>query len=160
MHLELSIPPSVNHLYVHFVNKKGRPCIALSTAGKKWFAAERWVVKDVINRARWKVAEEKVVLDLWVWWPDARTHDCDNLLKALQDMLKQSGVVTNDSLFLPRWQDFDIDRHHPRVEVRVWKKADGHLMPVGTSTRGTALLCVACPPSCQTAHRVIPATGP
>lgn len=158
MHIELDVPPSVNHLYVHFVDKRGRPRMALSRAGKIWFRDMAWVVKDGVNRSHWKTADEKVVLDLWVWWPNAGTHDCDNLLKALQDLLRKNGVITDDSSFLPRWQDFDIDRKHPRVEVRAWKKKDGSLMTVGQSTRGTVPLCVACPPSCQIAPAVIPTT--
>lgn len=136
LRFELPIPPSVNHLYRTFTNKQGRRIRVHTADAKKWFSHAGWPIKDAINRSRWKPLDEKCVVDLWVWWPDRHTRDCDNLNKALMDALKMYDVVTDDHFCLPRWQDYDYDKLRPRVEVCVWKQV-GSPTTGGTSTRET-----------------------
>jgi crossover junction endodeoxyribonuclease RusA len=146
----LPLPPSVNHLYTGNHH--------LTRAAKQWFIDAAWVIKDVRRRAKWLTSEDKVVVDLWVYWPDRRTRDCDNLTKALQDALKKNGVVYDDNVCLPRYQDYEIDKHNPRVEVCVWPKDQGRrgfLMTGESKTRGTEPSCEGCQASSATA---VPAT--
>jgi len=119
--IKLPIPPSVNHCYRTFTTKKGRRMRVLTGEAKKWMGDAANLIKDARNRARWIALDEKTVMAYWVWWPDLRDHDCDNILKLIQDALKEYGIVTDDHLILPRAQDYDLDRKNPRVEVMVWR---------------------------------------
>jgi crossover junction endodeoxyribonuclease RusA len=89
---------------------------------EKWFVDAAWLIRGATKHAGWEPADEKIVVDLWVWWKDRRKRDVDNLNKAILDALVKNGVVTDDHLCLPRWQDYDFDNKNPRVEVTIWKK--------------------------------------
>jgi crossover junction endodeoxyribonuclease RusA len=130
----LPLPPSVNHLYRNFT-KNGRRMRVTTAKARKWFTDAAWILKDA-KTPWWETLDEKCVVDLWVWWPDRRARDCDNLNKVILDALTHNGIVTDDHFCLPRWQDYGIDKHNPRVEVHVWKK-DGSPTTGETTTSGT-----------------------
>lgn len=152
------VPPSVNHMYRTFT-KDGRAMRVKTKTADNWFRDALWQIKGAKNAARWKKLEEKVVVDLWVWWPDLRLRDCDNLNKCIMDAIKQAGVVADDHLCLPRWQDYDLDREAPRVEVGVWK-LDGFRTIAEPKISATAQSSAGSQVSSVTVLPATPTTGP
>ena len=105
----LPLPPSVNHTYTRTPNGS-----ALTRQAREWKELAQWEAKTTLRY--WKICDQKVVLEIWIFWADRRKRDCDNLLKLLQDAL-QGIVYTDDRWALPRVMDWDVDNSRPRVEV-------------------------------------------
>lgn len=105
----LPLPPSVNHCYIRTPNG-----MALTQKARDWKLRAAWEAKTTLRG--WRVADQKVVLEIWVFWADRRKRDLDNLGKLLCDSL-QGIVYTNDRWALPRFMDWDIDNKNPRIEV-------------------------------------------
>lgn len=86
--LHLSWPPSVNHYYGRgrggrmFIKKRGMD-----------FRAE---VSDAAADAKCQSQEGDLAMFVWLYPPDKRKRDCDNVLKALQDALQHAGCYDND----------------------------------------------------------------
>lgn len=105
----LPLPPSVNHCYIQ--TPQGS---ALTAKARDWKELAAWEARTTLKG--WRVCDQKVILEIWVFWADRRRRDTDNLLKLLQDALK--GVVyTDDYWALPRVMDWQIDNKRPRIEV-------------------------------------------
>lgn len=121
----LPIPPSVNHCYVrrgktYYKNgqKKRRMMNVLSKPAENWMSQARDLCLEALKDAHWTVTDkEKVIVDIWVYWPDRRRRDAHNLLKLLCDAL-EGFVCVDDRMMLTRIIDFDFDKGHPRVEVK------------------------------------------
>lgn len=105
----LPLPPSVNHTYIRTKNGS-----ALTQKARDWKELAAWEAKTTLRG--WKIADQKVILEIWIYWGSRRRRDCDNLLKLLQDCL-QGVVYTDDKWALPRVMDWDIDSDNPRIEV-------------------------------------------
>lgn len=106
------VVPSWNHLYT-IVNN--RP-----TLGKWGEIYKKRVAEAALEWAMdndWApVTDRKVVLRVWVYWNDARSKDCHNTDKAWADALE--GIIyEDDSQALIQYQDFQIDRQMPRIEI-------------------------------------------
>jgi len=158
LHIELPIPPSVNHMYRNFT-KNGRRMRVHTAEAKRFFTDAGWKLKPTVTAARWVALDEKTVVDLWVWWPDRRIRDVDNLNKGILDALKLYKVVTDDHFCLPRWQDYYYDPRNPRVEADVWKMESGHLITAQPQTNGIGESCGDCPLSSVIEALAIPTTG-
>lgn len=132
VHLEVPLPPSVNHCYrnamVKSRTKTGAVIIRreriLTDLAKSWLASSAMLIKSAARSAGWKSTEEKVVVELRVFWPDARKRDTHNLHKMLGDALEPGGVVDNDKTALLRDMDYSIDRKHPRLEITFYLLED------------------------------------
>lgn len=111
MRLALSLPPSVNHYLRHTRNGTYKTQDAKSWQASSGYLARRW----------WGQREplaQKLVLRCWVYWPDNRRRDCDNLTKCLADAL--TGIVWADDCYvLPQYMDYQVDKKNPRIEVEV-----------------------------------------
>ena len=76
---------------------------------KGWCAAMNWTPPT---------KDRKIILRMWVWFPDKRKRDSDNILKILQDSL--TGIMwLDDRQVLPRVMDVGVDKENPRVELNV-----------------------------------------
>lgn len=114
----LPIPPSVNHCYVRRTVGNRRINV-LSDKARRW--------QEEANKTAWVAAQqsgwscpcgEKVIVELTVYWPDARRRDAHNLHKLIADALE--GVAADDDRWmLLRDIDFGYDKAAPRVEVTV-----------------------------------------
>lgn len=94
--ITLPKPPSVNQLY-KVACQGGYARFYMAAEGKAWFEEAGYKLKQ-----QWKRKNPiDVPCELWVTLYTSRvtTQDCDNILKATQDLLQKMGVVTNDSLF-------------------------------------------------------------
>lgn len=112
--LVLPLPPSVNHAYKNVSIKRriktDEANAYISTAG--------WTAKSWVQKSGWTVPNKttKVIMRVWIWWPNARRRDSDNIFKILSDSL--TGIVyVDDCMVLPRVIDFDVDKLSPRIEI-------------------------------------------
>lgn len=113
------VVPTWNHLYQIRNSRKFLDKWALSHKEK----LER-LTKDWIEENNWeKTINQKVYVDIWVYWPDARERDCHNIDKLIVDVFEDAGIFDNDSNALIRYQDFEIDLENPRIEV-TFKKSN------------------------------------
>lgn len=117
--LILPLPPSVNHSH-HNINRGGRLMKVKSAATKDFILEAGWATKIWMKKAKWIRPEwrVKVVLNIWIYWPDNRKRDSDNLMKILLDSLK--GIAfEDDRQALPRIMDFAVDQKNPRLEIEL-----------------------------------------
>ena len=122
--LVLPIPPSVNACYVN-CRTFGRRGRMLTEVAKNWKLQAGYTAKAVAMASGWKFtpAGEKIVLEIYAYWPDRRKHDMNNLHKLLCDALE--GVLyENDSAVLCRDMDYGVDTKYPRIQVTVLLKTD------------------------------------
>lgn len=122
--LVLPIPPSVNACYVN-CRTFGRRGRMLTEVAKNWKLQAGYTAKAVAMTSGWKFtpAGEKIVLEIYAYWPDRRKHDMNNLHKLLCDALE--GVLyENDSAVLCRDMDYGVDTKYPRIQVTVLLKTD------------------------------------
>ena len=119
------LPPSSNHMYVrrykaYYKNGKRRKRLmnVLSDRAQDWMSKAGDEALDAMKACGWESRPKgtKVIVELWVWWPDKRKRDVHNLHKLLADML-EGKVCDDDQWMLLRDMDFDYDKGHPRVEV-------------------------------------------
>ena len=118
--LKLTLPPSVNHMYIN--GRIGhRLSRILSKSAKMWF--EDTVIKTAEwkNKNDWKTAHHKTIVRLWYYFPDYRRRDTHNTIKILMDALEDAQIHVDDRWALPQIQDFEIDKTNPRVEIEFEK---------------------------------------
>jgi Holliday junction resolvase RusA-like endonuclease len=108
----LPVPPSANH----YLGARGWRRFP-TAAAQAWRAEATLCIRAWCRATGWRILPEtKIVADYWIWWPDTRRRDAQNL-KILWDAL-EGYIVADDRWFLPRCQDWAVDRQHPRVELR------------------------------------------
>lgn len=114
--LILKLPPSVNHMYIN-AKIRGRNMRILNKYANDWYkdALEKTTV--YMQESGWQTADEKTILELYFYYPNARLRDSHNTLKILLDLLERGGIYSNDKYALPRVMDFTIDKGNPRVEI-------------------------------------------
>lgn len=114
-------PPSVNHVYRNVaINRR------ITTAdGQKWRQNVQVIATEAITLQKWEMSvEEKLVAEVMIYWPTRRKRDVENVGKLLWDALE--GIVyDNDRWLLPRYMDFAVDKHNPRVEIRFYRMEEG-----------------------------------
>ena len=95
----------------------------LTTEASNWKLTAAWTAKAEINAQGWEMpgADEKIVLELYAYWPDYRRRDMNNCHKLLCDAL-ESWLYLDDKMVLVRDMDFNIDQKKPRIEVYVYPK--------------------------------------
>ncbi|USG65194.1 RusA family crossover junction endodeoxyribonuclease [Brevibacillus ruminantium] len=120
-------PPTVNHVYRNVaINRR------ITTAdGQKWRQNVQAIASRAIATQGWKMSsEEKLVGEVMIYWPTRRKRDVENVGKLLWDALE--GIVyENDRWLLPRYMDFSVDKHNPRVEIKFYRleeTADVHCL--------------------------------
>lgn len=117
--LTLPIPPSVNASH-----RNVRINLRIKTDAAKLFLTEAgWLAKQWARQTEWHPPDAgvKVILRYWVYWPDRRKRDADNLCKMLMDSL--SGILyLDDRYVLPQAMDYAVDKNCPRVEVELETK--------------------------------------
>ena len=113
--LTLPIPPSVNHCY--FTKSNGQRI--LKKEAKHWIAQAQMIGMVAKGYQAWQFSEnEKLIMELTVYWQDKRRRDMSNLHKLIADSLE--GVLyADDKWLLIRDIDFDYDKANPRVEMVV-----------------------------------------
>lgn len=106
------VVPTWNHLYTIVQN---RP--TLGKWGQLYKERVAEVAVDWAMDHDWApIADRKVVLRVWIYWNDAKSKDCHNTDKAWADALE--GIIyEDDSQALIQYQDFQIDRVNPRIEI-------------------------------------------
>lgn len=97
----------------------------LTTEASNWKLVAAWTAIAEKKEQGWEMpgADEKVVLELYAYWPDYRRRDMNNCHKLLCDAL-EGQLYLDDKMVLVRDMDFDIDRKNPRIEVYVYPKEE------------------------------------
>lgn len=112
--LTLPIVPSVNHCYRNVsVHRR-----ILTKIGQEWREAALWKAKTEIRRQHWQLPPkgQKLIMEVWTYWPDNRRRDTHNAHKLLADALE--GVVyIDDRYVLVRDMDYAVDKGNPRIEI-------------------------------------------
>ena len=101
---------------------KGRKYQVLTDEAQAW--ADEFVIRtnQAIAKNRWQTTvKTKVIVNLWFYFPDHRKRDTHNGIKLIMDCLEQAGVYDNDRYALPRIQDWEVDKDHPRIEIEIIK---------------------------------------
>jgi len=88
----LPYPPSVNDYYGDAKHGK-----YLKPKARKFLEMSKWCCWEAGSHKR-EPFKTPVLLQIAVFRPDWRVRDGDNLLKGIQDGLKQGGVYSDDSL--------------------------------------------------------------
>lgn len=118
----ITVPPvpSVNHLYF---NCHGRR--AMTSQGKDYKTLLGALAIHERARQSWApVIDKKVVMELFIYWPDKRRRDADNVIKIVQDSF--TGILWNDDKWvLPRIMDWNLDAETPRVQIKIYKLNHG-----------------------------------
>ena len=91
----------------------------------QWERDAYYIIQQAIRKQRRQLTApgEKVVICIWVYWPDARRRDMSNMHKLLPDIM-QGMVFPDDLCTLLRDMDYAIDRKDPHVDVLIYKLAD------------------------------------
>lgn len=116
LNLTISIPPSVNHIYVNTKHGGKR----LSKDAEKWIREVRGSVLAQIDDQHWKKDGIGVWLkfEMTFYFPDRRRRDNHNSFKILFDAL--NGITYVDDYYvLPTVKDCWLDRLNPRVEITI-----------------------------------------
>ncbi len=117
MKISLPIPPSVNHCYIR---RNGRQ--QLSDQAYAWQDAARYIARQESKKCGWTIPDDgdKVVIELFVYWPNGRRRDMHNLHKLTADAL-EGAVYSDDRYALLRDMDYTIDRTNPRLELTIYR---------------------------------------
>jgi len=115
----LPLPPSVNHAYRNAL-RDGRRMRLRTAEAERYSQDVAWIALAWAKRTGWVVPEagRKIRMHLWYIWPSNRRMDTHNREKILLDALE--GVLyCDDRWVLVQEEDFEVDRAHPRVELRL-----------------------------------------
>ena len=117
--LILPVPPSVNHSHRN-VSMYRR----IKTEEAKQFIHDAgWLAKEWAKQTGWimSMLPQQIIMRVWIYWPDHRKRDADNVIKILQDAL--SGVLyVDDRVVLPQIHGMEVDKGNPRIEVEIIQK--------------------------------------
>ena len=115
--MTLPCVPSLNHVYRNVaINHR-----ILTPKGKAWKEEVKWIALSERAKQFWELStDEKLVMELEIFWPDFRRRDADNCIKLLSDTLE--GILYEDDRWiLPRVLNWAVDVENPRVEVKIYK---------------------------------------
>lgn len=104
--------PTWNHTYYYF---RGVPNLTASARKYKEEIEEMtrsWCFRNHFK----KIEDKKVIVNIWLYYPDKRKRDAHNMLKILMDAL-EGHVFEDDKWALVRIQDWQVDRENPRFEL-------------------------------------------
>ena len=114
--LILKLPPSVNHMYVN-AKIRGRNIRVLRKHANDWFNESLEKTRQYIIDEKWEMKSQKIILEIYLYYPNLKTRDSHNMLKILLDALERGGIYSNDKFALPRIMDFTLDKSNPRIEI-------------------------------------------
>ena len=85
--------------------------------------AKAWVGETVLRANQWRqvnkwsMANGKVIVRLWFFFPNKQRRDTHNALKVLLDALEDACIFEDDKYALPQIMDYEVDRKNPRIEI-------------------------------------------
>lgn len=121
LNLVVPLPPSANS----YLGKKvgysnGNPYVIVyeTAEAKKYKALIIKLVSKAKSHIKWKQTDKNtyVICELDIYLSRKR-RDSDNCFKVLLDALNNTGLVYDDSMFIPRVRDIIIDPENPRIEL-------------------------------------------
>jgi len=93
-HCQIDYPPTINHYYVQnkYSNKK-----FINADVKRYIELNKFKIMQKMQKVGAGQIEKPVDLYLWVYNPDNRIRDKDNILKCVFDTIKLAGIIKDDS---------------------------------------------------------------
>ncbi len=109
--LIVGIPPSVNHSHIN-IREGNRNKRIRSQATKEYMIDTGWLAKRWMVLSKWHMPDKdkKIIMRVWIYWPDNRRRDADNLIKILQDSLTHI-LWHDDRQVLPQIIGFAVPNH-------------------------------------------------
>lgn len=105
---------------MYFTAKNGQRII--TKKGKEWVEETKQIAQREVISQHWTPSEsQKVIAEIWTYWPDKRRRDVHNGCKITFDAIEKF-VYDDDKWVLPRYIDFDIDKENPRIEILIYLK--------------------------------------
>ena len=115
--ITLPLPPSLNSCFRNVAINRRIP----TKEALKWKAEAQLVATVQAKKQGWELSKEKTIVEIKIFWKDARKSDCDNRLKIFLDSM--NGILwEDDHVCLPRFMDYSTDRENPRMEIVIYKK--------------------------------------
>lgn len=122
---ETLLPPSANtYLGKRIDYSNGKPMIKIyETQQAKEY---KTMVKKVVNRAikeqNWETPDENTyIICSIVIYKSQKHRDADNMFKCLLDAIKDTGIIYDDCMIIPRVENVFIDSNFPRLKVTLSK---------------------------------------
>lgn len=96
----------------------------LTKQARAWKEYAGYIALQQKKEQGWEYSQnEKLIMELCVFWGDNRRRDTHNLHKLIADSFE--GILYDDDKYLlMRDMDFDIDKSNPRVEIIIRKLND------------------------------------
>ncbi len=111
--INLPYPPTVNHYYTVVRGRK-----ILSARGRSYKAECGWLMAgQKVARLKYEYFRVRI----YVWVPDRRKRDLDNILKPMLDALTEYGAITDDSAVVSLWTDRIGRTAGGRIEINITK---------------------------------------
>lgn len=110
--IRLPWPPSVNHYWGHRDSRR-----FLSPKVKGW----RREATALVRAARKVTLSGPVAVALYLYPPDRRRRDLDNVIKAVLDALVLGGLLKDDSQVVKLWVMKNSPRKPGEVLIEVWE---------------------------------------
>ena len=127
LRLELPLPPSVNHYY--FTTLQGKRI--MTGDAKAWMEEAKLIIRLAARKYGWNIIDTgKVIMRLWVYWPDNRRRDQHNLHKALADA-PEGIIFADDRQLLIHDMDFAVDKGKPRVVIEFEPRVEVEIRGMG-----------------------------
>lgn len=113
----LKKPPSVNHLYAA-TSRGGFLHYYITREGKKWFLEAGEQLKKQWHKKKTIEGEIELFIELYTAY---LRQDCDNIVKAIQDLLQKNAIIINDSqVFVLNVQKYKCSKKDERIELVIW----------------------------------------
>ncbi len=137
--IELPYPPTVNHYYQYVVMKgrnrhsKSAVKVSITEKGTKY---RELVARAVLERGL-PTIKGAIALKMYIYTPDQRPRDIDNVCKALYDAITKAGLWLDDSyvVFTQNYKYVDPDGVG-KVILKIRKVEDVLIKPAGAWLKG------------------------
>ena len=93
-HFKIEYPPTINHYYQ--TNKHSNKKF-INKDAKRYIERNTYTIKQRMNDLDIQTIVNPLTIYLYIYLPDERIRDKDNILKCIFDTIKLSGLVKDDS---------------------------------------------------------------
>ncbi len=119
--ISVPLPPTSNHRLVPIGGRQVK-----SPEYRAWMNQAAWLIRSQLTAQKhYEALSTEVFVRVAVTFPDRRKRDLDNVLKPLNDVLVQAGVIKDDSLI--KFQSIyrnAINKEDARVEAFIYQDYD------------------------------------
>ena len=133
--IELPYPPSANRYWRHvpIPNKRGAVVVKISAEGRKY---QELVARAVVDSGLTKI-RGAISLKIYMYTPDQRRRDIDNIRKPLYDACTKAGLWEDDSFIVhdPAFKYLDLAKEG-RIVLKIQQVKEAELSKSGAWLKG------------------------